>query len=353
MYTTRPFRGMTCLCRAAAEEYGWKLPFLSLRHAVLAWSAFTQRGTQFQDQLEFHTSQAKHWLKRNLQNPATISEADALAAFMLGAMASDRGPVLPAQLQHLKGAVAILRYLSNQGKSSSELMQILAPLIHRYTNTYWTVAYLLDCTESVQKFSTYSVTSFHQRSKYMEIIALSAIQPEVWDLDVEAIYDVLNDFVFQLVCCIIRVAIGETSMESTRPAIVKSVLDAAEGALSEPDFLKSLETLGGSLYPTPISSGSPKCYGKAWYFQQYRGVHLAIEILSSTSILQGLARPKAQQLARQLLSDYKSRFSNDKDYKAYAGRRYHLYLMLAGLALPSADIKTRIYSEIMSWLTYQ
>jgi len=54
-------------------------------------------------------------------------------------------------------------------------------------------------------------------------------------------------------------------------------------------------------------------------------------------------------LGKLLLSVYKSRFANDIiEYKAYIDRRYLLILILAGLTLPSTDIKICICLKIIS-----
>ena len=324
-YSTR-----TAFFRIMATQYGPSISFVSLRHAILAFSAAKLPDEVFRDRHQDHKSKARVALLEKLEHPDNIGDGDVLAGCALSAILFAEVYGTEAII-HANGCQAMLTCLYETAKSSpsSDMLDVFGPYVSDYANFFAAFGSLMERSPANTEPFIRRPTSFQQRVKYWDALnrfGFPSEAPQASGL-IEAVGEVFGDMIDMLTCCIRRLALKQMMDDFERDQLVDDFLDQVAAELNDfelqhaVDVLKTYE-VHEALYET----------------FQMECLELALTILKEASIMHGIQSADTTSMARAIIYNHRSQVKNVGPAREYYTNPYQRGLVVVGVALPREEI---------------
>lgn len=329
--------------RAMVVAYGPGIPFLSLRHSILAFAAADLKKTfpSFETQSEFHTSRAVTVLIRKPNNPATIADVDLFAACVLSLKAYRSGGLMEEVLLHVNGCKAILRsWQDPKIRPDSKMLNIFGPLVGDISVTL--TAHISISTLSTSTYPQVQRPFFYQeRVKYWTELArlYSPPHPLMLSGRLLALQDRIS-FILKLIAHFIgRVALVSHYGHDERRRFAEIVLEYAVEELADHELRHELEELERTINVKKSGDVSAQ-----FIFLLNHCIPLATALLDApTPLLDSASDIHTNSRALHLISLCDPGLIRNLPNHFY--HDYRLLLLLSALTLGSGQLEDRKYSD--------
>jgi hypothetical protein len=332
---------MTAFFRVLAVEYGAALAPKSLRLAIMAHAAHELPPEQFQEKSGTYKSLARRVLIRNLGSSGKISEADMIASCVLLCISSLEGGSLSEVATHAAGCLAILQNLqaNSQTTRMNAVFAVFGPFVLARLHVFVSQLVQAHYPGVIPRLLA-KRTTFKERIRYNTELC-RMLQLPIDEGIGFALAGSIGDYILMLECCVGSVAEREKRHLFDRGLRVQALLDSIMAALCDPDFQLALNLVNSSFHNDYFDiqkSETDQAYLIKDEIQILKGIHLAKAILEFPTLLQGFKSPKANSMAKSLISGYSELSLLRGVRKRSFYIRHHLFgLCLGALALGWED----------------
>jgi hypothetical protein len=313
-----------------ASEYGPAIPFVALRHAVVASAAHALPSEQFKDIKKDHEEEGWKALSTKFNSCSTLDDSEIFAASILADMAWDSDKTSKAALQLVQRSQQALLL----AQTSTDIFAVFGP----YFVDGLRFCDMMGMTLSAE-VSTWSLprrASFGECRRYYE--EFRRVQPDLLDGVIEAVFDTLQEILHALVCCIYRVALGNINQEIVRE---KSIAEATQHILNnlyDPELQQCITWVTSQHASTASNKGTAETGPSTSVFVLLDCIHLLFSVLESPSIIPGLDHSTdITTKATTIILSIRRPFLGNLHLRTLVA--YEACLLLGGMALPLNDIQ--------------
>ena len=314
---------VSALFRLLAKAYGPGISSVSLRHAMLAFSA--SRSSNFQYLMPMYEQKTMTIIRGKRSERTTIEHSDVFAVFLIAWIRWKNGDFADAQL-HAADCLSMVELWPNRG----DLFTMLVPFISSSAGQIRTASSMNG------QWIPPNRIPFEQRLAYSAQLALFSHRMTVPRL--EAAFNVCSDVFYMLVRCIRRISTEPTS-ELDQRTLVRDVLCFVNSELDDVDFQHAMATFGilfdeSGILRVPI--GNPQITD--WFFNTCTCIRLMTSMIKAPTVLERLDTLEVHDLAKSLAVSCqyaKTWYGYDQTYGV---PNYHSpHLLLAGIGLEKQD----------------
>jgi hypothetical protein len=189
-----------------AAEYSPAIPFIALRHAVIASAAHALPQEQFKEIKTHHQELGRKALSAKLDSSAILANSDLFAASILADMAWDSNPTFPASLEIVQKSLRALRraHTTKEGKQRSNMFTVFGPYF--IDGLRFCEMTGLTVTADPSRWSLPQRASFRECCRYYQ--EFRRVQPDLCEGVTEAVFDTLQEILHALICCAYQVVMG-------------------------------------------------------------------------------------------------------------------------------------------------